>query len=75
MEELENILNEIKPGVDFKSNTKLIDDEILTSFDIMTLVGEIADKFNVNLGIADLIPDNFQSMASIYNLIQSKLEK
>lgn len=75
MDELENILNEIKPGVDFKNENKLIDDEILTSFDIMTLVGEIADKFNVSLGIADLVPDNFQSMESIYNLIQSKLEK
>ena len=72
--ELEDILKEIKPDVDFKNEKHLITDEILTSFDIVSLVAEIQDKFDVNLDITDLTPENFETIDSIYELIKEKEE-
>ena len=73
-EELENILKDIRSDVDFKNERHLITDEILTSFDIVSLVAEIQDKFDVNLDITDLTPENFETIDSIYELIKEKEE-
>ena len=48
----------------------LIEDEILDSFDIVNLVSRLDDEFDVKITPADLIPENFKSAQSIYNLIQ-----
>lgn len=75
MENLEKILNEVKPGVDFMAESDLITKGILTSFDIITLVARITSEFNVMLDISDLIPENFKTIETIYNMIQKKMEK
>ena len=69
MEELMNILDELRPDVDFETETALIDDGILDSFDIVTLVNEIRDAFDVEIKPSDLIPDNFNSAKAIQALI------
>jgi acyl carrier protein len=70
MEELIKILEDIKPGIDFNKEENLIEDEILDSFDIVNLVSRLDDEFDVKITPADLIPENFKSAQSIYNLIQ-----
>ena len=49
MEELLEILQDIKPGVDFENETALIDNGILDSLDIIKLVGQISDEFDVEV--------------------------
>lgn len=61
MEELMNILTNLRPDIDFNTADKLIDDEILDSFDIITLVGEVNEAFDVQIGVEDLLPENFKS--------------
>ena len=73
MEELLEILEEIKPGVDFESATGLVDKGILDSLAIIRLVNEIADEFDVEIAVTDLVPENFNSAEAIMNLIK-KLE-
>ncbi|MBO5090241.1 MAG: acyl carrier protein [Clostridia bacterium] len=73
MEELLEILCELHPDVDFESCTTLIDDKVLDSFDIVTLVAEIDDKFSVAIPAGELVPENFNSAQAIYALIE-KLE-
>lgn len=73
MDELLEILNEIKPGVDFEKETALVDDGILDSLAIIRLVSEIDDEFDVEIGVTDLIPENFNSAKAIMALIE-KLE-
>lgn len=73
MDELLEILNEIKPGVDFEKETALVDDGILDSLAIIRLVGEIDDEFDVEIGVTDLVPENFNSAKAIMALIE-KLE-
>ena len=69
MEELKNILLEIRPDIDLE-NESLVEDGSLDSFDIVTLVSEIIDKFGVNISVEDIVPDNFNSVQSIYDLIE-----
>lgn len=73
MEELMKILNDARPDLDFNKETKLIDDEILDSFDIITIVGEINDVFDININVGDLVPENFNSAKAIWELVQSYL--
>lgn len=71
MEELMDILQELRPDVDFAAETALIDDGILGSFDITALVNEIMDVFDVEISMADLEPENFNSAEAIWAYIQS----
>ena len=73
MDELLEILNEIKPGVDFEKETALVDNGILDSLAIIRLVSEIDDEFDVEIGVTDLVPENFNSAKAIMALIE-KLE-
>ena len=70
MEELIKILEEIKPGVDFNQVNNLIEEEILDSFDIVTLVAKIDEKFDVEITPVDLIPENFATPNTIFELIK-----
>lgn len=73
MDELISILKEIHPDVDYATATNLVDGKILDSFDIISLVAEIADTFDVVISAEYMIPENFNSAEAIWNLIR-KLE-
>ena len=70
MEELMNILEELRPDVDFETETGLIANGILDSFDIVTLVTELKDAFDIEIKTHNLIPENFNSAAAMWNLVQ-----
>ncbi len=69
--EIIEILSEMKPGIDFQSQVKLIDDKILTSFDIITLIAELDDSFGVTIGPGELLPEHFNSVPAIAELVES----
>ena len=75
MEELMEILESLRPDVDFENETALVTDEILQSFDIVSLVGEIDSVFDVEITPVDLIPENFNSVGAIWDLIRRKLDE
>lgn len=70
MEKLLEILKEIRPDVDFKNETELIDEGILDSFDVVSIISEIDDTFGVQIRINELAPENFNSAEAIWSLIQ-----
>ena len=70
MEELIEILEDINPDVEYKTCTDLISGGYITSFEIVVLVSEIAETFNVKIPAEQIIPENFESVESIYALIQ-----
>lgn len=70
MEDLIRIMSEIRPDLDFTKEDKLIDDDVLDSFDIISIVSEVNDFFNIELNVNDLLPENFNSAAALYDLIQ-----
>ena len=69
-EELMEILEELRPDVDFENEKQLITDGILESFDIVALVGELSDAFDIELLVEDLVPDNFNSIEGMMELIE-----
>lgn len=69
METLLRILEENCPGVDVLGSDRLIDDEILTSLDVVVLVGELNDAFGISITVDDLVPENFNSVQAMYKLI------
>lgn len=69
MEELMEILSEIRPDVDFETETELIDAKILNSFDIVSIVGDVNDAFDIEISAADLVPENFNSARAMYAMI------
>lgn len=71
MEKLLEILKGIRPDVDFENEDALIDDGILDSFDVVSIISEIDDNYDVQIRISELDPENFNSVKSIWTLIQS----
>ena len=70
MEEIIEILEDLKPGVDFKSQQHLIDDHIIESMMMLQLVSALNDVFDVEITPKDLVPENFQTVDAIYALVQ-----
>ena len=74
MEEWLKVLKKVKPGVDFENNHNLIDEEILDSFDIVSIVAAINEEFDIQITAKDIVPENFNSIEEMYALVE-KLEE
>ncbi|MBR3243123.1 MAG: acyl carrier protein [Parasporobacterium sp.] len=74
MQELLEILQNLHPDVDFENEKGLIEGGILDSFDIVTLISEISETFDVTISAEYIVPENFNSAEALYELIQ-KLEE
>ena len=70
MNELLTILRELHPDIDFETATGLVEDSVLTSLDIVTIVTEVADRLDVNIPAEGILPENFDSAAALWQLIQ-----
>lgn len=69
MEKLLKILNDLHPEIDFENNDSLIDDGILDSLDIVSLVTEIYAEFDVTIPAEEIVPENFNSAQALMDLI------
>lgn len=69
MKRLLKILNEIHPEIDFEETEDLIEDEILDSLDIVTIVTEIDSEFDVRIPPEEIVPENFNSAKALMALI------
>lgn len=70
MERLIEILENVKPDVDFENCETLIDDGLLDSFSILAIVGEINDEFDVEISAPDIVPENFNSAKTLWALVE-----
>ena len=74
MKKLLEILEDIAPDVDFEGCETLIDDGLLDSFSILTIVGELEVEFGVAVTPAEIIPENFNSAKALWAMVQRLLE-
>ena len=74
METLLKILSSLHPDVDFEATEDLVDDGILDSLDIVTLVTEINAELDVTIPAEEIIPENFNSASALFELI-TKLDE
>lgn len=71
MEELLDILSEINPDVDYETEDNLIDGKVYDSFSIITLIGEICDRFNIEISPKWMRNENFNSAGAMWTMIQA----
>lgn len=70
MDELLEILQDLHSDVDFERCDTLIDDNILDSFDIVTLISDINSEFDVAIPPEEIVPENFNSASALWKLIK-----
>ena len=70
MDQLIEILEDLHSDVDYETEDGLVDNGILDSLDIVTLITEINDKFDVSIPAEEIIPENFNSAEALYALIR-----
>ncbi|MBE6698279.1 MAG: acyl carrier protein [Ruminococcaceae bacterium] len=70
MEQLIEIMQNLHPDVDFETYEGLVDDGILDSLDIVTLITDINDAFDVSIPAEEILPENFNSAAALWELIE-----
>ena len=69
MKELLDILNKVKPGIDYVNEKHLVSDELIDSLDVMTIVTEICDELDVEILPTVVVPENFESVEAMWQLI------
>ncbi|MBP3568548.1 MAG: acyl carrier protein [Lachnospiraceae bacterium] len=74
MEDIIEILSGLHPDINFETADNLVDDKILDSFDIVSLIAEINDNFDVAISAEEITPENFNSAQSIWALVERLLE-
>lgn len=70
MDKLIEILERLKPGVDFKNEKALVDDAILDSLNIITIISELSDEFDVTVSPDMITPENFNSAEKMFSLVE-----
>ena len=71
MDQLFEILEDLRPDVDFHGQTALVTSGVLKSFDVMMLVTELSDAFDVEIPVEQVVPENFESPERMMALIES----
>ncbi len=75
MNELLEILNEIDDTIDYSVEKKLIDDHLLDSFSIISLVSELEETFDISIEAAEMTADNFNSVEGLWAMVQRLQEE
>ena len=70
MEKIIEILKGIKPTENFDENTRIVDNKLLTSFEMYKLVNELNIEFDIEISPLDIIPQNFNTLAAIQALVE-----
>ena len=63
------ILEEIKPDVDFEECTTLIDEHYLDSLSLVALIAELEEEYDITIPTVDVVPDNFNSAGNMWLMI------
>lgn len=69
MEELMEILVDMDDSIDWKNEKKLIDDRIMDSFSVITLISELEDHFGIDIDAAEILPENFNSVEAMWEMV------
>ena len=75
MDEILEILDGLGLDADFESCTTLVDDGILESLDIVTIIAELSDAFDITIPARDLVPENFNSAEAMLGMVNRLLDE
>ncbi|WP_323616235.1 acyl carrier protein [Erysipelothrix rhusiopathiae] len=69
MNKLLEILEDIKPNIDYENENELVDKRILDSFSILTLVAELEDSFDIEIPYDEIKPNNFNTLKNMWEMV------
>ncbi|MCL2052300.1 MAG: acyl carrier protein [Lachnospiraceae bacterium] len=75
MNELLEILAELHEDVDFSTAEAIFDNKIIDSFDVVTIIAEVHDRFDVAISAEYIIPENFNSAKALWALIEKLIKE
>ena len=75
MERIIEILKGVRDDVDFEKEEMLVDNNIIDSFDIVAIVGELSEEFDITFTAEDIEPENFNSVAAIKKLVDRLVDE
>ena len=75
METLIEILEDIQPDADYETCTTLIDDHILGSLQIISLVAELEDEFDITIPTVEIVPENFNSAEALWKMVERLMDE
>ena len=75
MDEILEILDGLGLDADFENGTTLVDDGILESLDIVTIIAELSDAFDITIPARDIVPENFNSAEAMLNMVNRLLDE
>ena len=70
MDQLLELLKDVNENVDFTTQTAIIDDEVIDSLDLTGLIADIEDTFDIEIGMNDIVPENFNTVDAMWAMIQ-----
>ena len=68
--EITGMLMEIDDSIDYEEETHLVDDHLLDSFGIITLIADLEDRYGVSVNAAELVPENLNSVDAICEMVR-----
>jgi len=71
MSQILELLQEVRPDVDFTASSDFIGDYLLDSFDVITLTSELEEKYNIQIPIHCIVPEDFISVDAIADLVRT----
>ena len=74
MDKIKEVILGICPNVDLDSDAKLVTDKIVDSIDLVEIISDLEDEFGVSIDTEEIVPENFDSVASIWAMIE-RLQK
>lgn len=75
MDDLLDLLKEILPKVDFENETALVDDGVISSLDVVSIISELNDSYDIDIPSEEITPENFNNAEAIYDLVNRLLEE
>jgi len=75
METVLEILRGLHPEIDFESCDSLVDDKIIDSFDIVSIISDLNDEFDITIPAEEIVPENFNSARAIYAMVERLMEE
>lgn len=75
LEGLIEILQDVKEDVDYETCTTLIDDHVLDSFDILSIISALNDEYDISIPAAEIVPENFNSAQSLLAMVEHLIDE
>ena len=70
LEKVLEILHDIDPEIDYRTEKGLVDKQLVNSFFLITLIGELEDAFDIKITTAEVVPSNMNSAEAITAMVE-----